>query len=122
MVATAFWLIIGAVGLEVIGQIAFKLGAATVVRASGEQGVLRYWGHMLMDPWIQAGVAAHAVELVMWVAALSMAPLSLAFPLVSLSYCGVAVASHFLLGEHIGRRGVLAIALVSVGAAMVAWP
>ena len=105
-----------------IGQVAFKLGSATVVKASGEQGVLRYWGGMLMDPWIQAGVAAHAVELVMWVAALKLAPLSLAFPLVSLSYCGVAVASHFLLGERIGARSALAIAMVSVGAALVAWP
>lgn len=105
-----------------IGQIAFKLGAATIVKASGEKGVLRYWGALLLDPWIQAGIAVHAVELVMWVAALHLAPLSMAFPLVSLSYCGVALASHFMLGERIGSRGAVAIVMVSVGAAMVAWP
>lgn len=105
-----------------IGQVAFKRGAAGVVLANGHESVLRYWGRMLLDPWIQAGVAAHVVELILWVAALNLAPLSLAFPLVSLSYCGVALAGHFLLGERIGSRGALAIALVSVGAAMVAWP
>lgn len=122
MVATAFWLIIGAVGLEVIGQIAFKRGASGVMHANGHEGVLRYWGRMLLDPWIQAGIVAHVVEVILWVAALNLAPLSLAFPLVSLSYCGVAIAGHFLLGERIGARGAVAVVLVSAGAAMVAWP
>jgi undecaprenyl phosphate-alpha-L-ara4N flippase subunit ArnE len=119
---TAFSIIIAAVALEVLGQIAFKLGASGVVRHAGEQGALLYWRGLLFDGWIQLGIADHVVELFFWIAALNLAPLSLAFPLASLSYCGVAAGGHFLLGEKIGIRGVAAIALITCGAAMVGWP
>jgi drug/metabolite transporter (DMT)-like permease len=122
MALTGFFLIMAAVVLEVLGQVAFKRGAAAIVRASGDQGVLRYWRDLALDPWIQLGVAVHVVELLLWIAALNFVPLSIAFPLISLSFCGVAIGGHFWLGEKIGRRSVCAIAMITLGAALVCWP
>lgn len=118
----AFTLIMTGVVFEVVGQIGFKRGAATVVRESGEQGVLRYWRDLALERWIQFGIAVHLVALLIWIAVLSFVPLSIAFPLASLSYCGAAIGGHYWLGERLGRRAGVAIALITIGAALVSWP
>jgi len=118
----AFLLIITGVVLEVLAQVAFKRGAMAVVRASGTQGVLRYWRDLALDAWIQAGIWANVGALLIWIAALNSVPLSLAFPVASLGYCGVAIAGHYWLGETLGRRSVAAIAMITIGAALVCLP
>ena len=118
----AFSLIMTGVVFEVLAQVAFKRGAATVVRESGEQGVLRYWRDLAFDRWIQVGVAVQVVALLFWIAALSFLPLSVAFPLASLSYCGAAIGGHYWLGEKLRHRSGVAITLITIGAALVCWP
>jgi drug/metabolite transporter (DMT)-like permease len=119
---TAYLLIMAAVVLEVLGQVAFKRGAVGIAHTSGEHGVLRYWRRLALDPWVQLGVAAHVVELLLWIALLNLIPLSIAFPLVSLSYVGVAIGGHYWLGEKLARRSMLAIAMITAGAVLVCWP
>jgi drug/metabolite transporter (DMT)-like permease len=46
-------------------------------------------------------------------------PLSIAFPLASLSYCGAALCGHFWLGEKLGKRAIAAILLITIGAGLV---
>jgi len=122
MERTAFAVIMAAVVLEVLGQLAFKRGSTGAVRASQDASVLRYWRNLLREAWIQLGVAAHVAGLLFWIAALNLAPLSIAFSLGSLSYCGVAIAGHYWLGEKIDHRAVVAIAMITTGAALVGWP
>jgi hypothetical protein len=90
-----FSLIMTGVVLEVLGQLAFKRGATTVIGDSGEQGVLRYWRALAFDRWIQLGLAVQLAALMLWIAALSFVPLSIAFPLASLSYGGAAMGGHY---------------------------
>jgi drug/metabolite transporter (DMT)-like permease len=118
---TAIAIITAAVVLEVIGQVAFKRGSIGAVRASQNASVLRYWHNLLREAWIQLGIAVHVVGLLFWIAALTLLPLSIAFPLGSLSYCGVAIAGHYWLGEKINHRAVAAIAMITAGAALVGW-
>lgn len=118
----ALSLIMSAVVLEVFGQLAFKRGAKRVVTVSGEEGALRYWGRLAVTPWIQIGVALHIVELLLWIAALRMIPLSIAFPLASLSYAGVAIGGHYWLDEALDRRAIAGITVITIGAALVCWP
>ena len=120
MESTAFSIIFVAVAFEVLGQAAFKRGASRV--GGHEASVIGYWSRMLRDGWVLAGIALHVVELVLWIAALRLASLSLAFPLMALSYGGVAIVGHFWLGERLGRRARLAIALITAGAILVSWP
>ncbi len=122
MTLTPFLVIIGAVMLEVLAQMAFKQGTGVVVRQQRGRGVWGYWIGTLGNGWIQLGLAAYSVELLFWVAALSLAPLSWAFPMMSLSYCGVALACRAFLGERLGKRNVIAIALIAAGVGLVAWP
>ena len=113
-----YGLIIAAVMLETTAQVALKRGA---LRVAAQEGVLRYWWAAARQPWIAAAVLAYAIELLAWIGALHSIALNVAFPLLSLSYCGVALAARLFLGERFTPRSGLAIALITVGAALVGW-
>ena len=116
----AYLLLAAAIALEVAGQTCFKYGLARIPQAESQGGGNRvFWRTLLRSPWIGLGVVSHAVEFAVWLAVLTLAPLSLAFPAMSLSYCGVVLASHFILGEKVGTRTIIAMGLIATGAAIV---
>jgi undecaprenyl phosphate-alpha-L-ara4N flippase subunit ArnE len=115
----SFLLIMTGVSFEVLGQVAFKRGAVDVARSTGARGVLRYWRALALNRWMHLGLILQIVALLIWIAALIAVPLSIAFPLASLSYCGAAICGRFCLGEKLGLRSVGAIALITIGAALV---
>jgi len=119
---TALLVIVAAIALEVLGQLCFKCGTSSVARALAGQRFLVYLGAVLGNAWVLIGVGAYAVEIVVGLAALGLAPLSVVFPLLSLSYCGVAVGSHVFFGEKLRSRSVVAILLITLGAILVSWP
>ncbi|XOC83581.1 hypothetical protein RE429_31185 (plasmid) [Microvirga sp. M2] len=98
--------------LEVAGQIAFKMGLSRAPEGP-------VWRKVLASPAIVLGVAAYAVELGMWLGVLSLAPLSIAFPLAALSYCGVLLASRAVLGEPVSNRRWLGASVITLGVALV---
>jgi undecaprenyl phosphate-alpha-L-ara4N flippase subunit ArnE len=116
-------LLLGTVVCDVAGQLCFKLGVTRSVEsampATGNAGFLL---GTVPSPWVAAGVLIYVVEFTIWFAALSMAPLSVAFPFMALSYCGVVIASRFVLGEHVSGRRWLATLVVAAGVALVCWP
>lgn len=125
------WLLMAlAITLEVVGQLAFKIGLAQLeqganpgsgaVATSGAAfGSADFWRKLLLQRWIVLGVLLHTVEFGVWLAVLTLAPLSLAFPLMALSYCGVVAASHFWLNERVGKRTVFAMFLITLGVALL---
>jgi multidrug transporter EmrE-like cation transporter len=116
MSTLAYALLALAIVLEVAGQVCFKLG---LDRIPDEAAGLGLWGRIARSPWIGLGIAAYAVEFPVWLAVLTIAPLSEAFPAASLGYVGVTLAGRFLLGERINRRRLVAMALVVLGVALV---
>jgi drug/metabolite transporter (DMT)-like permease len=98
--------------LDVAGQTAFKLGLSSPSDAP-------LWKRVATSPMAMAGFAAYAVELVLWLAVLSRAPLSVAFPLAALSYCGVLVTSRLILRERVSPRRWLGASIVTLGVALV---
>jgi multidrug transporter EmrE-like cation transporter len=61
------------------------------------------------------GLACYGVSLLMWLAALSRLPVSVAYPMLSVGYVVNAAAAAFLYGEALTMQKVIGIALVSVG-------
>jgi drug/metabolite transporter (DMT)-like permease len=120
MNGNALALVAAAVVFEVIGQLSFKIGVVSIVSAN-EARAFRFLTQAVGNPWVAAGVLAYTVEILLGVAALSIAPLSVVFPLLSLSYCGVALTSHRFLGERLARRQVAGILLITVGTALLYW-
>jgi drug/metabolite transporter (DMT)-like permease len=114
-----FALLIASVACDVLGQVCFKLGVGHDDDATSAQGIAAFAMGTLRSPWVQGGLFIYAVEFAVWFAALSLAPLSLAFPFAALSYCGVVVASRFVLHERVSVRRWLGTVAVAAGVALV---
>jgi drug/metabolite transporter (DMT)-like permease len=74
------------------------------------------------SPWVVAGLLIYVVEFIVWFAALTLAPLSVAFPFMALSYCGVVIASRWILHERVSPRRWLGTIAIAGGVALVCWP
>src|ERR1700759_1422857 len=110
-----FALLIATVLCDVAGQTCFKLGVDDNRHASGLFATLG-------SRWIVAGVLIYVVEFTVWFAALSMTPLSVAFPFMALSYCGVVVASRLILHEPVSPRRWIATVAIALAVALVCAP
>lgn len=115
-------LLLGTVLCDVSGQICFKLGVGHEGRDAMSSATHRFLLGLLHSRWVIAGVLVYIVEFTLWFAALSLTKLSFAYPFMALSYCGVVVASRFVLGERVTARRWLATLTVVVGVALVCWP
>ena len=105
---------------DVSGQVCLKLGVGHSGNESG--GIVAFAIGTLRSPWVLLGLAVYVIEFVAWFAALSLAPLSVAYPFAALSYCGVVLASRFILSEHVSLRRWFGTVAIGAGVALVCWP
>jgi multidrug transporter EmrE-like cation transporter len=66
-----------------------------------------------------SGMVCYAASVCVWVAALSKAPVSTAYPMLSLGYVVVAAVSVAWLGESLTPGKMLGIALICAGVVLV---
>jgi len=66
-----------------------------------------------------AGMFCYGTSVCVWLAALSKAPVSTAYPMLSLGYIVVAAVSVLWLGETLTPAKVMGIALICVGVVLV---
>ena len=66
-----------------------------------------------------AGMVCYGTSVCVWLAALSKAPVSTAYPMLSLGYVAVAGVSVLWLGETLSPSKVLGIALICAGVVLV---
>ena len=98
-------MILIAVGMEVAGQLLYKSG---INRMHGFQGspfdvwpLVQFAGRALANWRVLAGIGVYMLQAGVWWGVLSRTDLSYAFPLTSMSYVVLLVASRAFLGEHI---------------------
>ena len=119
------------IGCDVAGQIFFKVGAMSVpvkdgVRPGKSDAAVGFanWQSeaavVLRNKWLLAGIATYALEALVWLRILAEVPISVAFPIASLNFLGVALASRWCLGEVVTRRQWAGAGLVTMGVALVA--
>ncbi len=101
--------------LDTAGQLAFK--AAAVQPALGD-GVAR-WKAMARQPWIWVGIACYIGEFLVWLAFLSLLPLSQGVLLGSINIVAVMLAGRLLFGERLSPLRTAGILLVAAGVAVV---
>lgn len=102
---------------DVVGQLSFK---AAAVRAGDAEGLAR-WQVMLTGKWIWLGIFAYVLEVVLWLALLSMVPLSVGVLLGSFNIICVMIGGRVCFGEKITRHRAAAVALITLGVALVGW-
>lgn len=109
LVPLALALLAFCVTAETIQQLSFKLAAA---RGEAKRGFVR---RVLLEPLIWIGAALWAVESIAWVHVLQRAPLSMAYPVMTLTYATVPLAGLLLLKERMSPRQKLGGALIFAG-------
>jgi undecaprenyl phosphate-alpha-L-ara4N flippase subunit ArnE len=112
--------------LAALGLLAFCVMAESVQQTCFKAGSNRAAPHRnpildaLTQPLIWTGIALWAAEVIAWIFVLQRAPLSLAYPVMTLTYVGVPLAGMLVLGERPSRRQMAGAALVATGVACVA--
>lgn len=102
--AIALWL--ANVVADTAGRVAFKFAASDS------------WRRMLRAPALWAGIACFVLEFVLWLALLSLIPLSQAILIGSVNIVTVAIAGRVVFGERLHRMRVAGIALIAIGVAL----
>lgn len=111
-------LILSAVLLGAIAQIILKRG----MQIYGEVSAVGVWGQLipiLKVPHVLAGFLLYGLSSVLWIAVVSNVDLSVAYPMVSVAYVVVFLASWLLLGEHIPPLRAAGLAVIVAGVIMI---
>ena len=116
------WLLfIVAVLLDTLGTTLFKHGT-NQLKPSNKAG---WHGHFdnilaaLKRKEITAGVTVYIVEYIVWIGFLSTTPLSIAYPLSSVTIVLILLASTFFLGEKVSKNRWLGGLLIITGMCLV---
>lgn len=99
---------------EAAGQLLFKHGMDRL-GAEAEHFSLGMLGQALCSPLIWGGIVVHVVEFAVWMEILAHTPLSVAFPLESISFVTVVGATRLFLREPVSPRRWAGIGLICLG-------
>ncbi len=111
-------LILLAVLLGATGQIIMKMG----MKIYGEVTATSVWGQLvpiLRVPQVFLGFVCYGLSAVLWIAVVSNVDLSLAYPMVSLAYVLVFLASWLFLGEHISAMRLAGLVIIVAGVLVI---
>jgi drug/metabolite transporter (DMT)-like permease len=110
---TALGLIGFCIAAEIGREVCFKRAA------EASEASETYAAMVARQPVLWLGLAFWAVEIVAWVMVLQTTRLSLAYPLMTLTYAGMPLAGRLLLKERLGRGQMLGAGLVALGVVCV---
>lgn len=122
MTATSSFPLIGlAVIFGVVGQLALKMGMTRVGAITGAAlgQPLQVAFQVLSTPLVLGGLAFYALGAAAWLAVLSRVPLSLAYPLLAVSYAITPVVAWMTLGETMPLMRWAGIGTICVGVFLV---
>ena len=100
------------------GHLSLKAGATA---ASPDTPAVERWKTMIKGFWVWVGVSAFAAEFLLWLAFLSLVPLSLAVLVGSIDSLAVSVGGRIAFGETLTLRRAGCISLIALGVALVGW-
>ncbi len=120
---TGVAVMLAAVSVESFAQLFLKLGAAGAhgMPSPGPgEGAFRSLPSLPARVWLALGILAYGLEILLYTAALYFLDVSVAFPLGSLCFVGVALLSRVFLKEAVGPVRWLGVACILAGAVFVA--
>lgn len=116
----ALWLMLPAILFSTTGELLFKIGMNRVgsfdFSGSSIRAVLP---RILLNPFIWIGFIGFGLGAVFWLAVLSRAPLSIAYPILALSYFVVVVEARLILHERVTWKRILGVSIIVIGVVVV---
>jgi drug/metabolite transporter (DMT)-like permease len=114
-------LILAVVTTNAISQLLLKHGMNTIGRFDFAGGnLLRTLPVVVLNPFVFGGLVVLVFSMGLYLMALSRVDMTFAYPLLSLSYVLVLIASYFWFGESINTARIAGIGLICLGTAFVA--
>ena len=98
---SSYLLLLIPITLLIIGQISTKYGSLLLNNASPE--TFFFW----LNPYIAVGYSCLVLRGIIWVFILRRIELSLAYPLLSISFVIILIFSYYLFGEQISFQKVI---------------
>jgi len=105
-----FSLLFVSIGIACVAQIFFKKGAVEMAGISS-----------FLSRNIMIGLGLYAVSTVFYLNALRTIPLSVAYPMIALSYVIVVLVGKFYLGETLSNVSVMGVCLILTGVVLLGY-
>ena len=105
--------------LQMCGMAAGQLLTKEGVRRAGEIS-LENWQNVILNPFIWSGSVVYVLATVLWLWILSKGDFTALVPFQSLNMVVVVLLGAFIFDEHIGLSRGVGIAIMAVGAFLVA--
>jgi uncharacterized membrane protein len=99
----------------VSGHLMIKAGLNAASSAHSGGGVLAHVLYLLLQPQVFAGLAIYLTGTACWMIAVSQKEISFLYPLSSVNYVLVVIASALLLNEAVSLRRAEGILLIVLG-------
>jgi drug/metabolite transporter (DMT)-like permease len=116
----ALLLLIPAILVSTTGQLFLKMGMSQVGGfAFDPDSIASILPQVISNPYIWIGFAGFIGGTVFWLGVISRAPLSLAYPILALSYFVVVVEAWLFLNEQVTWQRLLGVAVIFVGVVIV---
>lgn len=119
--ALTWILILTGVGLNAVAQLLLKVATRPLSHLADASAQTLLSAVMILAKslsfWV--GMVCYGTSLCVWLAALSKAPVSTAYPMLSLGYIVVAAVAFLWLGETLSPVKLVGIALICVGVGLV---
>jgi multidrug transporter EmrE-like cation transporter len=114
-------LILAGVGLNAAAQLLLKIATRPLAHLAdfGLQTLRFSLASLGSSLPFWTGMICYGLSLCVWLAALSKAPVSTAYPMLSLGYIVVAAVSVLWLGETLSPAKVMGIVLICAGVVLV---
>lgn len=117
---SALLLLIPAILSSTTGQLFLKMGMDQVGNfAFTPEGILAALPQIALNPFIWIGMLGFLGGTVFWLGVLSRAPLSLAYPILALSYFVVVIEAWLFLGEQVTWLRLVGVGVIVVGVIIV---
>ena len=108
------------VSLSAIAQYLMKTAmSGPVIRSALAENLLTGAMKAATEPFLIAGLSCYGVSMLLWLVCLSRMPLTVAYPLVSLSLVMVVGLATVFGGERVSNAQFLGIALIIGGVLLV---
>lgn len=115
MNALTITLWIATVVVDTAGHLIFKKASIN----PHESHTFDYWRHMFTGTWLWLGIGCYVLEFLLWLAFLSMVPLSQGVLLGSINIVAISLAGRLFFAEKMSPLRVIGISLIALGVAIV---
>jgi len=106
-----------------VGQVMMKIGATRMGSVHESRGIigglLNSFLNIFTNLHVLGGLFLYALSAVIWIRILRQVNLSLAYPMMSLSYVAVVILSALLLNEKVSAITIIGLIFITIGVSLI---